>query len=415
MTMQCETCGAENPSTNRFCGQCGRKLVASAAETPEEFYRDTEAWVTTNAANAATNAAADVVPDAPSGSPTDLPAESTETDKEVLLFADEHTEGPVEHEAELPGTLQHAGELSADHPAHEDSAASNSEEPPPASPEAETLHTGVSGPSFLGLTDGSSPDYLLYEDEPPSHARRNVALALVAAVVVLVAMQWRSVRDYSAAYIQNGSMQVKPRTRDDPRNPPAVAADNTARDLGMPPAYTKPGLPKPVEASPNADRNPIPQSSSATDAPAPAVAKAAQPPSMSAAPPDLPRNTEPQDHAPAIKPPAAVGPPPKPTPIHAAPPARNTTHSTAVPGADEMGRAARASDAEARAAWLWRAVGKGNPQAPVELARMYEQGNGVVRSCDQAQILLRLAANKGNEQARQSLQQIRARGGCSAR
>jgi TPR repeat protein len=80
-----------------------------------------------------------------------------------------------------------------------------------------------------------------------------------------------------------------------------------------------------------------------------------------------------------------------------------------------MNRAVNASDAEARAAWLWRAVSKGNPEAPVELARMYEQGNGVVRSCGQAQVLLRSAAAKGNAQARLSLQQIRIRGGCSAR
>jgi TPR repeat protein len=80
-----------------------------------------------------------------------------------------------------------------------------------------------------------------------------------------------------------------------------------------------------------------------------------------------------------------------------------------------MNRAAHASDSEARAVWLWRAVGKGNPQAPVELARMYEQGNGVARSCDQAEVLLRSAAANGNEQAKISLQQMRIRGDCSAR
>jgi len=46
---------------------------------------------------------------------------------------------------------------------------------------------------------------------------------------------------------------------------------------------------------------------------------------------------------------------------------------------------------------------------------MYEQGNGVVQSCAQAQVLLRSAAAKGNEQAKLSLQQMRIRGGCSVR
>jgi TPR repeat protein len=80
-----------------------------------------------------------------------------------------------------------------------------------------------------------------------------------------------------------------------------------------------------------------------------------------------------------------------------------------------MLHAANASDSEARAAWLWRAVGKGNPQAPVELAKMYEQGNGVVRSCAQASLLLRAASSRGNQQAKLALRQLYYHGGCSAR
>jgi len=93
-------------------------------------------------------------------------------------------------------------------------------------------------------------------------------------------------------------------------------------------------------------------------------------------------------------------------------PAPSRAAPNSAPGADEMRRAANAADPQLRATWLWRAVGKGNPQAPVELARMYEQGSGVTQSCDQAQLLLRAAASRGNQQARLSLQQIRIRGGC---
>ena len=77
-----------------------------------------------------------------------------------------------------------------------------------------------------------------------------------------------------------------------------------------------------------------------------------------------------------------------------------------TPGADEMNRAAHSDDAQLRVFWLWKAISKGNPDAPVELAKMYEQGNGVVRSCDQARILLRSAAAEGNEQALLNLQQL---------
>jgi TPR repeat protein len=111
---------------------------------------------------------------------------------------------------------------------------------------------------------------------------------------------------------------------------------------------------------------------------------------------------------------SASNPTAEPRPVRDAPPP-NISRMARSPGADELNRAANARNAEARAAWLWRAVGKGNPQAPVELARMYEQGNGVVRSCDQARVLLRVAAAKGNEEARRNLQLMRIRGGCSGR
>jgi TPR repeat protein len=96
---------------------------------------------------------------------------------------------------------------------------------------------------------------------------------------------------------------------------------------------------------------------------------------------------------------------------HAARPAGSVSASA---GAFELERAEHAGDAEARAAWLWNAVSKGNSQASVELAKMYVQGSGVIRNCDQAQILLRIAAEKGNEQAKLNLQQIRRQGGCGA-
>jgi len=406
MAIPCETCGAENPETNRFCGQCGRSLQASpASDTPEEFWRDP--------------AAQDAKP---LEAAADLPREVIDFDNQVPLLAGEGTDrrmrlppgmasevhDHLEREAEIHDQLHHASEAHYQVIARGDASRSlldvASEKP---------TGTGVSGPSFLGLSEDGPANYVLEDDEEPrSHMRRNVALAVLAVAVVLVAGQWRSMRDYGLAYMQNGSMQVRPRSKDDPRNPPAVAADNTGRDLGLPPASAKPGAPKALESSPNADHTPLnaqraPQTDATSQAKAePPISSSPQakmqPPAMSAPPPDLPRDNS----APANTRRILV----KPTPS-----SRNAASAPAAPGADEMNRALRASDAEARAAWLWRAVGKGNPQAPMELARMYERGNGVVQSCAQAQVLLRSAAAKGNEQAKLSLQQMRIRGGCSVR
>jgi TPR repeat protein len=67
-----------------------------------------------------------------------------------------------------------------------------------------------------------------------------------------------------------------------------------------------------------------------------------------------------------------------------------------------------------RAMWLWRAVGKGNPEARVLLASMYAEGNGVAQNCEQARVLLLSAAQQGNPAAQASLDRLGLHG-CAAR
>jgi TPR repeat protein len=85
------------------------------------------------------------------------------------------------------------------------------------------------------------------------------------------------------------------------------------------------------------------------------------------------------------------------------------------PGQDELARANYASDSAAAAAWLWKATAKGNPDAPVRLADMYIEGDGVPRSCDQALVLLKSAASKPNVRARNRLAALYATGICVQR
>jgi hypothetical protein len=441
MALRCETCGADNPATNRYCGQCGRRLERTASDTPEEFWRDADDEQPLKYAEAS----------------ADLPPAVIDFDNQIPLIADIGMDRDLrpppelvievhdhfEREAQLHDALQHGSEphfevhakqqaerervrdglgeylrWDANGNARVDEAA----EPSAAQPAANqnftflaegkrTAGTGVSGPSFLGLTDDHASEYADEEPEPGSHFRRNLALAILAAVIILAAVQWRSIRDYGLSYVQNGSMQVKQAVKGAPQNPPAVAVDHTSHDLALPPATGKAGAPVAVESSPNANRAlPVQQASSPQPSQANPASASAQgttkPPAMSNPVADVPKN-----EPPAMVSRSAAKPPPFRTP----PSARSVSPASPVPGAGEMNRAASASDAEARAAWLWKAVGKGNPQAPIELANMYVRGNGVVRSCDQAEVLLRSAAAKGNEQARINLQQIRSRGGCSAR
>ena len=61
---------------------------------------------------------------------------------------------------------------------------------------------------------------------------------------------------------------------------------------------------------------------------------------------------------------------------------------------------------------LWAGVRKGYVPAEVTLADLYRRGDGVAKSCDQAQVLLVAASKKGSPEARQMLEQM-AEEGCS--
>jgi len=68
-------------------------------------------------------------------------------------------------------------------------------------------------------------------------------------------------------------------------------------------------------------------------------------------------------------------------------------------------------NSEVAAKYLWRAVGKENPTAILLLSDMYQAGDGVPKSCDQARLLLSAAARKGVPQAATKLGDL-LRSGC---
>jgi hypothetical protein len=74
-------------------------------------------------------------------------------------------------------------------------------------------------------------------------------------------------------------------------------------------------------------------------------------------------------------------------------------------------RNTRSQDPAEEVRALWSAVGQGNTAAEVTLAKLYLIGGGVAKNCDQARVLLRAAAKKGNPEAISKLSQI-TRQGC---
>lgn len=67
-------------------------------------------------------------------------------------------------------------------------------------------------------------------------------------------------------------------------------------------------------------------------------------------------------------------------------------------------------DTQEAAKWLWKAVGKQNRTALLLLADLYQHGDGVARSCDQAQLLLVAAAKKGLPEAGERLRYLQSAG-----
>lgn len=326
MALRCVTCGAGNPATNRFCGQCGRRL------------------------DEANDLATDAATDAGSGAAIDdAPANS------------EATQPPDKFQFIVDGE----GGSSA--------------------------RTGVNGPSFLGLSDDSTLGYEDEERRPPSHLRRNIAVSVLAIAVVLTLLQWRSIRDNN---LRRHRLAAGASGEAVPGNAAAANPSAVAADSSLPPADADHA--SPLQSAGNSLESAPP---AATSNPS---ADGTGPHAMGAPVADVAESQLPALSHQAAEP-------------HSYRSAHREASLSRTARGHEMDRAAKPSDERDHAAQLWKEVGKGNSQAQVELARMYVQGSGVVRNCEQAEVLLRGAAKKGNEQAKLSLQEIHVQGGCSSR
>ena len=79
-------------------------------------------------------------------------------------------------------------------------------------------------------------------------------------------------------------------------------------------------------------------------------------------------------------------------------------NAAAIGGEAELAQAERylspsSRDSAEAAKWLWKSVGKENPAAVLLLSDLYAKGDGVPRNCDQARLLLMVAAKKGQAAA----------------
>ena len=302
-------------------------------------------------------------------------------------------------------------------------------EPPKPIEPVSNSGTTISGPSFLGLNDRPTTFAEAIGVEEGDYAPRNYhwrawfAFAVALVLVALGVLEWRS----PVHQTDNGPVEVI-RTKlhklgqsamSQIAGEPAPAGNDNAKPeiqvqeqpYAQPPAQTSTAQAE----KPGAEPAP-PASQSAGKAATTVQSGSAPPPNAAAtasgvvAGRSANQNRAETDNS--AEPTAAAS---KPQAKRQADADSAPDNTQPAPGADEMVKAKNASDSAAEAAWLWKATAKGNPDAPVQLADMYIQGDGVPRSCEQAVVLLKTAAEKENARARNRLASMYSTGTCVPR
>jgi len=201
----------------------------------------------------------------------------------------------------------------------------------------------------------------------PTRYRIFAAVLLVVAVLALAYVAWRSSRTVS----------------------------EESQPLPTPAAATKPSA-SPAQAV-------GPPSLDTSNQISPASSQAAAP-AQSAASTSNKVGTNPGPENAAVNDATANAPAETSPPVAAA--AGNGSEELATAKDYLNGTGGKARDSGEAAKWLWQAVGKKNAEAAQLLSELYLKGDGVPKSCEQARILLGVAAHRGAKEASEQLRHL---------
>lgn len=307
--VRCASCSHENPRFHKFCGMCGAAVVMDEK-------------------------------DAASAS---LP-ESTQSKREQIL--------------------EENHEIDPDTPERDPERESRTEPEP--------FENSISNPHELSLFRSfREMDSTGYEDdEPRSHVRLYVGMALVLVILGLGYMGWKN-----GLFATQSSQEALPpaQSATKPAEPEATPPKAGAPETAAPAKTENPSAAATGRASENVPAEPAkPKKAVAEKAPAKASA--------------APKNAQPQaiaDHG-------------------------NQELTTAESYLNGTGGQTRNSALAAQ--WLWKSIAKHNGPASVLLADLYLKGDGVSKNCDQARVLLDSAAMKGVPGAGTRLRNLQAFG-----
>lgn len=344
--MLCTKCGHENPSSAKFCNECGSLVDRRKGERRQGDRRET-------AAGSQAGAAARRPTLLPSVTPGQENAQGHSPAKQAAE-AYLRKERPVRGPEQMP--VEDARENGA--PLRPNVIVTSRGE--------DLRPSAVSGPSFLGLADGSSGsgDYLL-EDEPSGGWRKWAVLLVILIIALLFYLQWRT------------SWRAQP----SPPAPAQTAPPQTAPQGSAAPASEATGVP--AANSQQAAKQP-----DASNTP-----PAGNPEASAVAPADKPKSGDLAEQHPAAADPEDGKDADQPEEQPAAEPARQ---------------------ANARKPAAERPSSASEPQRDPMLfmAQKYLYGQGVRKDCDQAMVYLRAANQKPSAPARSQMGALYATGYC---
>ena len=346
--MVCHQCGSDNPNKNNFCGNCGTSLQKS----PEPVLAE----------------------------PVKLSSAAKNAGLTSLGIADTEPSEPAWKDPIKPPAYLN------DVPVPKRPASVKPEEP--------YGRTTISGPSFLGLTDGEDADQTSYllEDEQPSHAGRWLVFAVVIIAIFVGTgyFEWDNIKTgrLNVPFVSSANSQPQPRTT------PAPIIDGNKPSAGTPsPTAPAQATPPATPQSDNADTDKLTTSEPGTSA------------DKQASPAPIPTNRD------------SAGSDKVTTVDHQTDSSETESRaSRQAKGADQQ-RAANSENDNAKGV---AAQPKPKPVAASDprqnkmllLGEQYLYGRGVPQSCNQALVYFKSAADEGNAPAMAHLGAMYASGNC---
>jgi hypothetical protein len=216
---------------------------------------------------------------------------------------------------------------------------------------------------------------LAAETQKPRVLGKLVATVLLLLLVAFLYVQWRS-QSPTTSQSRSGSEPAGPGVPAQSQSPASAAQVNNKTEAKRP----SPDTDQKAEHS-AAEANPSQQSSTrheAVDESSAAVGKATPRAVYTSAASDVPASENGASELAAAE-----------------------KYLNAEDGSKEPAQAAKL---------LWKAVGKQNKTAILLLADLYERGDGVPKSCDQAEVLLVAASKKGSTAAANRLRELQSSG-----